>query len=97
MEGLSWSDPEIPLAANVSGAVLTKAADIRQALIDQIASPVRWAACVSSLIKSGCTSFLEVGPGRVLSALVRQIDREVSVSAADSPAKLSEFLKSRAV
>jgi [acyl-carrier-protein] S-malonyltransferase len=52
---------------------------------------VRWAACVETLIRAGCTTFLEIGPGRVLSGLVRQINREVDVSAVDSPGKIEAF------
>lgn len=92
MDGLAWNDAAIPLVANASAEVLTKAAEIRQALIAQIGSPVRWSECVATLSRSGCTTFIELGPGRVLSGLIRQIEPEARTFAADSGTKLEEFL-----
>ena len=91
ISALEWSDPETPLVSNASGAVVTSADGVQQALIAQIASPVLWVDCVHTLVENGCDSFLELGPGRVLSGLVRQIDSEVETFAADSPKKLSKF------
>ena len=91
MDSLTWRQPQVPLAANVSGELVTDGQRIRDALVDQVASPVRWAACVETLIRAGCTTLLEIGPGRVLSGLVRQINREVDVSAVDSPGKIEAF------
>jgi [acyl-carrier-protein] S-malonyltransferase len=60
-------------------------------LIGQIASPVRWVEAVRTLIGSGCDSFLELGPGRVLSGLVRQIAGDVETASADTPDKVRQF------
>jgi [acyl-carrier-protein] S-malonyltransferase len=68
---------------------------VRQALIEQIASPVLWADCVAALVGQDCRAFLELGPGRVLSGLVQQIDPSLEVFAADSPSKLSGFAAAR--
>jgi [acyl-carrier-protein] S-malonyltransferase len=95
MEGLAWSDPDVPLAANHSGQLVTTRDEIREALVTQIASPVRWVDCIRSLVEAGCATFLELGPGRVLSGLVRQIDPSVDVFSADSRAKLEEFVSGR--
>ena len=94
MKDLAWSDPDLPLVANASAEALTSGQAIRQALIDQIASPVRWSECVTTLRAAGCDTFLELGPGRVLSGLVRQIAPEAKTFAADSPAKIVEFTSS---
>ncbi|MBA3260865.1 MAG: ACP S-malonyltransferase [Thermoleophilaceae bacterium] len=92
MSRLSWSDPEVPLVANFSGSPVADAEGVRRALVEQIASPVRWVECVRTLLGSGCTTFLELGPGRVLGGLVRQIaDVEVQVASADSRAALEKF------
>lgn len=93
MAMLDWHDPGTPLVANVSGALCTSASEVRQALVEQITRPVQWVACIRTLIQAGCTTFLELGPGRVLSGLVRQIDRQVEASAADSPRKIEEFVQ----
>lgn len=94
---LPWADPGVPLASNASGRLVRTGGDVRQALVDQIVSPVRFVDCVRALAADGVTSFLELGPGRVLSGLVRQIlGREADVAAADSAEKLHAFAESRA-
>ncbi|MGO9958962.1 MAG: ACP S-malonyltransferase [Solirubrobacteraceae bacterium] len=89
MESLTWSDPRVPMASNASGKLVRTGTEVREALIAQIASPVLWVDCVVELIGHGCGSFVELGPGRVLGGLVRQIDPSAKVFAAGSPAKLS--------
>jgi [acyl-carrier-protein] S-malonyltransferase len=93
MQGLDWRDPDPPLVSNASARAVDSAAGVREALIAQIASPVLWADCVRTLIGAGVTSFLELGSGRVLSGLVRQVEPEAETFAADSPKKLAKFLE----
>ncbi len=89
MKTLTWSDLEVPLVANFSGQPITTADDVRAALIAQIASPVRWVDCVETLVSSGCERFVELGSGRILSGLVRQIAPDFEGGAADSPKRIS--------
>jgi [acyl-carrier-protein] S-malonyltransferase len=96
METLSWSDPEVPMVANYSGQVVSTADEVRKALIEQIASPVRWVDCVNTMRGDGVDTFLELGSKRVLIGLTRQIDREVEAAAADSPKKLQKFAEAQA-
>ena len=91
MQTLEWSDAEVPLAANASGELVSTGDDVRQALVAQIASPVRWVDCVRALRGAGVTHFLELGPGRVLSGLVRQVDADAETFPADSREKLEAF------
>jgi [acyl-carrier-protein] S-malonyltransferase len=92
MNELSWNDPEPPLVANWSGEAASSGEEVHHALVAQIASPVRWVECVQTLVDAGCTHFVELGPGRVLTGLVRQIaGDEVEAVAADSPATLEEL------
>ena len=93
METLEWSDPETPLVSNASGEVVTTGEGVKEALVAQIASPVLWVDCVHTLVGGGCDAFLELGPGRTLSGLVRQIDGEVETFSADSPKKLGKFVE----
>ncbi len=93
MGGLEWQDPHPPLVCNASAQVVDSAEGVRAALTAQITSPVLWAACVRTLLDAGVTSFLELGSGRVLGGLVRQIEPEVEVLSADSPKKLAKFLE----
>lgn len=91
LASVRWRDPAVPIASNASGQLVRTADALRAALIDQIALPVLWATCVQTLVASGVTCFLELGPGRVLSSLIRRIDRGVAASAVDSLAKLEAF------
>jgi [acyl-carrier-protein] S-malonyltransferase len=93
MQTLEWRDPDIPLVGNATGELKTTGDEVREALRAQIASPVLWVECVETLVANGCDTFLELGSGRVLSGLVRQIDPEVETFAADSPKKLAKFLE----
>jgi [acyl-carrier-protein] S-malonyltransferase len=97
MQDVAWSDADVPVAANASGGLVQSADDVRQALIDQIASPVLFVDCVRTLAEAGADTYLELGPGRVLSGLVRQIlGMETDASSADSPAKLEKFASAHA-
>lgn len=94
METVAWHNPSVPLVSNASGEALNEGSQVREALIAQIASPVLWATCVQTLKRAGCDTYLEVGAGRVLSGLVRQIDRGLETFAADSAQKLASFVES---
>ena len=71
---LTLADPHIPVAANVTGGLVSTAAEARDVLIRQVTGAVRWVDCVQSLIGAGAEIFIEVGPGKVLCGLLRQID-----------------------
>jgi [acyl-carrier-protein] S-malonyltransferase len=73
LAGLEFHDPAFPVAANVSARLITTGADAREALVAQVTGAVRWVECVELLIAAGTTHFIEVGPGRVLSGLMKQI------------------------
>ncbi len=77
LEALSLDVLRIPLVSNVDAAEVRKAVDARDSLIRQVSSPVRWLESVELLIREGIDTFVEVGPGKVLSGLMRQINREV--------------------
>jgi [acyl-carrier-protein] S-malonyltransferase len=74
LAGLMLADPAIPVAANVTGSLLSTADGARDALIRQVTGAVRWVDCVQSLVAAGATHFIEVGPGKVLCGLLKQID-----------------------
>lgn len=75
LERLLINDPTIPVASNVDARMISRRADVRDCLIRQVTGAVRWVECVELLKASGATTFIEVGPGKVLSGLMRQIDR----------------------
>lgn len=92
---ISWNDPRVPIAVNASGEIVRTGEQVRQGLIAQIASTVKWVDCVQALVDAGCTTFLELGPGRVLSGLVRQIVPGADVAPAESPERLAAFADER--
>jgi len=73
LQSLSFSDPTLPVAANVSATLVTNAAIAKQSLVRQVTGAVRWVDCIHLLATQGTTHFIEVGPGKVLSGLNRQI------------------------
>ena len=73
---LSLDELSIPLISNVDAIAISKASDARNSLIRQVSSPVRWLESMALLLGRGVESFIEVGPGKVLSGLLRQINRE---------------------
>jgi [acyl-carrier-protein] S-malonyltransferase len=77
LEEISFSDLRFPIIENVSGEANTKGERVRKALTEQVSKPVRWAQSVENLINEGVETFIEVGAGKVLSGLVRQINRDV--------------------
>lgn len=91
VQDVAWSEPRVPVAANARGDLVRDAESLRTALVDQIASPVRFVECVQALVGAGADTFLEVGPGRVLGGLVRQIQAGADVFSADAPERLDEF------
>jgi [acyl-carrier-protein] S-malonyltransferase len=92
MEALAFADPAVPMVSNASGALVRTGEEVRQALVEQIASAVRWVDCVRTLRAAGVARFVELGPGRVLGGLIRRIDGEAETVAADSEAKLGSVV-----
>ena len=74
LAGLKLSDPQVPVAANVSGTIVTTADGAQTALIEQVTGTVRWVDCMRALIGAEAEVFVEVGPGKVLCGLLKQID-----------------------
>jgi [acyl-carrier-protein] S-malonyltransferase len=77
LAGLALRDPRIPVAANVTGNLVTTADAARDAFIRQVTGAVRWVDCMQALKGAGANLFIEVGPGKVLCGLLKQIDPEL--------------------
>jgi [acyl-carrier-protein] S-malonyltransferase len=75
LKKLTFSQPEVPVACNVDAALVENAEKSCDALIRQVTGAVRWEECMRLLIARGVDTFLEIGPGKVLCGLLRQIDR----------------------
>jgi [acyl-carrier-protein] S-malonyltransferase len=88
---LDWQNPQVPLVTNVDAAVVTNAARLKSALVKQLNSPVYWEDSIRTMLGQGIDTFIEVGPGSVLTRLLKRIERGVashSVGNAESLAKL---------
>lgn len=80
IEATHFSSPICPVYQNVVAAAVTDAAEIKQNLIDQLTSAVKWTQSVQAMVADGATEFTEVGPGKVLQGLVQKIFREALVN-----------------
>jgi len=85
---VAFRDPEVPLVNNVDARVVRDAESCRDGLVRQVSGAVRWQQSVELLLREGVDVFVEVGPGTVLSGLVRKIAREARVLNVDSPESL---------
>ena len=72
LEGVEFADLAVPLVTNADAAVVSRGAEARASLVRQVSQPVRWRESVELLAREGVGTFVEVGPGKVLSGLVRQ-------------------------
>jgi len=78
LRATSFADLQVPLVTNVDADTIRKGDEARQALVRQVTMPVRWQESMRLLLDEGVNTFLEVGPGRVLTGLMRQIERSVA-------------------
>jgi [acyl-carrier-protein] S-malonyltransferase len=84
----TFHDASIPTVANVDGAAHTAASDWPGLLERQLTSPVRWIACVESLLAAGADTFVEVGPGQVLTGTIKRIDKSTTRHSVMTPEEL---------
>ncbi len=90
--GVTFRDLRVPLVTNVDADVITTAEQARDALLRQVPAPVRWEESIRKLAALGCDRFVEVGPGRVLTGLLRQIDRSLAGLNVEDLASLEKTL-----
>ena len=88
LRALAVGDPRVPIVANVDGEPKRDGRAAIEALVRQVSSPVQWEAVVLRLASEGVTAYVEVGPGTVLSGLVRKIHRGATVTSCADPADL---------
>ena len=89
IEKLNIKDPKNILISNVTGKKIENSSEIKDLLIKQIESRVRWRESVKYMIDNGVNNFIEIGPGKVLSGLIKRIDRNVKVSAINNEEDIS--------
>lgn len=92
LAGIALQDPRFPVAANVSGELVTMADAACDALIRQVTGAVRWMDCEQALKSAGANLFMEVGPGKVLCGLLKQFDGELKSLNVEDAASLEKTL-----
>ena len=79
-----FKDPKVDIVSNVTANPVNNSKEIKKLLIDQIENPVRWRESIENIIKLGINNFIEIGPGKVLSGLIKRIDRNVKTNQVNS-------------
>jgi [acyl-carrier-protein] S-malonyltransferase len=89
---ITWSAPSFPVVTNVEAKPNADVSRIVPLLVEQVTAPVRWIECVQELARQGVTRVVEVGPGKVLSGLVKRIAPEIESFQVSDPASLEKTL-----
>ena len=92
LQSIPFSSAKVPIAINVDARLVSDGNALRDALVRQVTGAVRWTESMQLLIAEGVTTFVEVGPGKVLSGLLRQIDRTQKCAHVEDPASLEKLL-----
>ena len=92
LQEIPFSAAKIPVVVNVDAALVSDGAQLRDALVRQVTGAVRWTQSMQLLIAAGVTTFVEVGPGKVLTGLLRQIDRSQKCAQVEDPTTLEKLL-----
>ncbi|UYN93195.1 MAG: ACP S-malonyltransferase [Enhydrobacter sp.] len=93
LEEVTLGTPQVPLVANVLASEITNPADIKIRLVEQVTGLVRWRESVQYMKSGGVDALVECGSGKVLSGLVKRIDKEMTGLALNTPADIEAFLK----
>ena len=93
LHGLQFGKPHVPVACNVDAALIADGESSRDALIRQVTGAVKWEQSIRVLIAQGVRTFIEVGPGKVLCGLMRQIDRGAKCLNVGDEASLQKTLE----
>lgn len=96
LENVKIHKPVIPYAANVTAQYVTEAEPVKDLLVKQVSSSVKWQQCVETMLADGVDTFIEIGPGKTLAGFMRKIDRSVktlNVEKLEDIEKVVEALK----
>lgn len=88
LDGVAVSAPQMPVISNVEAQPNSDGNRVRELLVTQVCAPVRWDESVEKMVALGVTRFIEIGPGKVLSGLVKRITKDAEVANVEIPANL---------
>ncbi len=88
LEEIAVTSPVVPVISNVEAVPNSDGARVRELLVSQVCAPVRWDDSIQKMAALGVTRFIEIGPGKVLSGLVKRIVKEVEVANIETPGNL---------
>ncbi len=91
LDRIEWRSPRVPVMANLTGRQHQGGDRIPHVMEMQLRSPVRWSACIASLVEIGCDTFLEVGPRRALTGMMRELAPGKTAQAVGTPAAVQEL------
>ena len=91
LDRIEWRGPRVPVMANLTGRAHQGGDRIPHVMEMQLRSPVRWAACVAALVEAGCDTFIEVGPNRALTGMMRELAPGRMAVAAGTPKSVAEI------
>jgi [acyl-carrier-protein] S-malonyltransferase len=92
LDKVTFNDAEIPVLQNVDATSKSSPEEIKAALLEQLYKPVRWVDCVNNMKNSGVTKIIECGPGKVLSGLIKRIDRSFELFSIDDNDSLEKSI-----
>jgi [acyl-carrier-protein] S-malonyltransferase len=88
LRNATWSEPRVPIYVNVEAVPVTTADAARSALVRQVSRPVRWQQSVERMLADGVSLFVEIGPGKVLTTMIKRIAKDVARLNVESPADM---------
>jgi [acyl-carrier-protein] S-malonyltransferase len=91
LEAVEFEDPEFPIVSNVTAEPVSDADTARNTLVRQLTAPVRWSEGVQRIAREGIGDFVELGPGKVLTGLLRRIDRSLAGAEIGRPEDFERF------
>jgi len=92
LDALDIKDLDLPVASNATGRFVTKASDVKESLVKQLTMPLLWEDCVKAMVGEGCSVIVEVGPGKVLSGLIKRIVKDVETRNVENETTLNNTL-----
>ncbi len=93
IQAVALAPPAVPVTGNITARPLNTVADIRAEMLNQLTAPVQWTASIRYMVEQGVSQFIEIGPKKVLSGLIKRIDKSVGVLNVEDTAGINALIK----